>query len=775
MLFAQVARMQLIVTPPLKSSPRLLWLGVILTLAALLAALAGLYSVVYRDWVDEQRDSLVQELLWLEQSLRLHLEGHQQTVENMAPELQGGAAGQQRFVAAASLLRRESREIAEVQWVDGRGRVLLDGSGVSNGGQQLEGGSYDALWRAERLKRPVFGAPYRAADGKYRFDLAVPVLVHGRYQGGVRIVYDLAALLHHQVPWWIASQYHISVVDLEGKALASKFEQTPPQNTLFHQISFDPPGYGLSLRAVSYRAGVGLALPVLSSFIGLLTLALLYSLWRIRGHVRERAQAEKALQHEMILRQAIENSMKSGLLALDLRGQIVHVNRAFCELTGLDSTELVGQSPPYSFWPQDEAPLLQAAMQAVLNGELPEHGFELPFCHRDGERFEVRFYATPLRGNDGRHTGWVASLYDITELKKKRLALNYSHQRFLSVLNGLDVGLCVTDGASSQLLYANPAFAEMWAQFEPAGLYCPMLPGLAGAAPADRVSLEFSPDHDEHWFQLQYRKISWVNEEEAWLAMLVDVTEQRQRDERARTQDERFQTTSRLIAMGEMASSLAHELNQPLTAISTYAAGVSRRLPEAVQQQHGVQEAIQAIVQQARRAGQIVNSIRAFVKKHAPQLENADPDLAVSRAHALALPLAEKYGAQLLWEPGGKPVTVQMDPVLIEQVLLNLIKNAVEAMREADVRRPLVAIRTEAGERFWRVEVSDSGPGLAQEVKDNLFTPFYSTKPDGMGIGLNICRSIVEFHHGEFGVSDTLAGGCVFWFTLPLSGHNGAQ
>ena len=90
MLFAQVARMQLIATPPLKSSPRLLWLGVILTLAALLAALAGLYSVVYRDWVDEQRDSLVQELLWLEQSLRLHLEGHQQTVESMTPDLQGG-------------------------------------------------------------------------------------------------------------------------------------------------------------------------------------------------------------------------------------------------------------------------------------------------------------------------------------------------------------------------------------------------------------------------------------------------------------------------------------------------------------------------------------------------------------------------------------------------------------------------------------------------------------------------------------------------------------
>jgi len=359
-------------------------------------------------------------------------------------------------------------------------------------------------------------------------------------------------------------------------------------------------------------------------------------------------------------------------------------------------------------------------------------------------------------------------MYDITELKKKRLALNASHQRFLTVLNGLDSGLCVVDGDSRQLLYANPAFAGSWGGFEVVGAYCPLLPGMARGLELLAANLEFSPDRGRSWYQLQYRAIDWVDGEPAWLCMLVDVTESRARTARERAQEERFQTTSRLIAMGEMASSLAHELGQPLTAISTYAAGLARKLPSDAAQRNGVGEAVQAIADQARRAGQIVNSIRAFVKKHAPQLELCDPDLALRRAVVLAQPMADKYGMQLLLEPGAAGARVEMDPVLIEQVLLNLIKNAIEAMREADTSRPYVRLQSTVGAQFWRVEVVDNGPGLGEEIRGNLFTPFYSTKPQGMGIGLNICRSIVEHHRGEFGVSAPLTGGCVFWFTLPL-------
>jgi signal transduction histidine kinase len=130
--------------------------------------------------------------------------------------------------------------------------------------------------------------------------------------------------------------------------------------------------------------------------------------------------------------------------------------------------------------------------------------------------------------------------------------------------------------------------------------------------------------------------------------------------------------------------------------------------------------------------------------------------------------MAFKAGVQLLIEQDATACRLDMDPVLIEQVLLNLMKNAIEAMVEAQTRRPHIIVRTAVGAAFWRVEVADNGPGLADNIKNELFTPFYSTKPDGMGIGLNICRSIVEFHRGEFSVSTSVSGGCVFWFTLPL-------
>lgn len=748
------------------SAPRRLWLGAALILVGLLAALAGLYWVVYKDWQDEQRDALIQELLWLDQSLQLHLEEHQRWLDNMEDDLPPQSPAQRkRFLAAAQLLQRESREIVAVQWVGREGAVQIDSLGREP--HRLSGAAYDALWRSEKLGRLSYGQPYVGPDGRFRFDLAVPVLEQGRFIGGVRLVYSMSGLLQQQVPWWIASKYHISLIDLEGRALASKFEQAPPRGTQSHQLSFDPPGYGVMLRGISYRTGIGLTLPVLSVLIGVLVVALLFLLWRIRRHVRQRARVELALQREMSIRRAVEDSMKSGLIAFDRDGAILRVNRAMCELTGLSAEELVGQRLPYSFWAEEDHELLMAAMHAMLAGELPEHGFELPFRDRDGERFEVRLYAAPLLQGE-RQEGWVASMYDITELKKKRLALNASHQRFLTVLNGLDSGLCVVAGEGRQLVYANPAFASGWGGFDAEGAYCPLLPGMARGMDQLATTLEYSPDRGRNWYQLQYRGIEWVDGEPAWLCMLVDVTESRVRAARERAQEERFQTTSRLIAMGEMASSLAHELGQPLTAISTYAAGLARKLPDDAARSNGVGEAVQAIADQARRAGQIVNSIRAFVKKHAPQLELCDPDLAVRRAVALAQPMADKYGMSLLLAPAAGGLRVEMDPVLIEQVLLNLIKNAIEAMREADTLRPVVRLHSEVGARFWRVEVVDNGPGLSEQIRENLFTPFYSTKPQGMGIGLNICRSIVEHHRGEFGVSVPLAGGCAFWFTLPL-------
>ncbi|WP_227106696.1 PAS domain S-box protein [Chromobacterium rhizoryzae] len=752
-----------------RRSPGMLWLSAGALLLALLLALGSLFYLVYRDWRDEQQDNLIQEVLWLEQSLRMYLEGQQEWAENLGREIEDGNIDSQRFARQAAFYLRGNPELLSIEQVDVDGKIVRDQHGTRRDGSVLTGETFDALWRANRLLRPSYGEPYQGGDGKYRFDLAVPIVHDGKPLGGLRLAYQMDLLLFNQVPWWIASKNYISIQDLSGKILASKFDPAERPGTLSHQTSFDPPGYGLYLHATSYRAGLGLTLPVLSGLIALLVSALLYAAWRIRRHVRERAHAEQALAKEVSLRQAIEDCMKSGLVALEDEGRIVRVNRAFCDMLGFGADELVGQAPPHPFWPEDDHAAMTAAIAAVRDNRQPEEGFELRFARKDGEFIEVRLYATPLVEADGSQRGWIASLFDITERKRQRLALNASHQRFLTVLNGLVAGVCVMEESGGLLLYANPAFARLWLTVEPDGPCCVLLPGLQEQPEQDEYGLEFTTDGGGSWFQMHRRRIDWVNGESAWLAILADVSEDKAREGRELAQQERLQNTSRLIAMGEMASTLAHELNQPLTAINTYAAGVSRRLPAELELPAGVREAIQEIAGQAKRAAQIVSSIRAFVKKHEPQLQRVEPGPVVLRAVGLAEGLAVKAGVKLQVEQDPAGCLLDMDPVLIEQVLLNLMKNAIEAMQEAQTKRPRVKVRTSIGTAFWRVEVVDNGPGLSEAMKSNLFTPFYSTKPEGMGIGLNICRSIVEFHRGEFGANSTVAGGCAFWFTLPLA------
>jgi signal transduction histidine kinase len=175
----------------------------------------------------------------------------------------------------------------------------------------------------------------------------------------------------------------------------------------------------------------------------------------------------------------------------------------------------------------------------------------------------------------------------------------------------MQAGVCVVSQGSGQLLYGNPLF--LWLAEEP-DAPCLLLPGLRADPEHDDLASEFTLQDGKQWFQMQRRRLEWVSGESAWLVILTDVTEEREREGRAQAQQERFQTTSRLIAMGEMASSLAHELNQPLTAISTYSAGLARRLPDTLELPIGVRDAVSAISQQAQRAGQIIKSIRAFVK-----------------------------------------------------------------------------------------------------------------------------------------------------------------
>ena len=243
-----------------------------------------------------------------------------------------------------------------------------------------------------------------------------------------------------------------------------------------------------------------------------------------------------------------------------------------------------------------------------------------------------------------------------------------------------------------------------------------------------------------------------------------------QREERERllheVQSELFHV-SRLSTMGEMASALAHELNQPLAAVSNYLQG-SRRLIDAIDDEPAalLRNAINKAIEQTLRAGQVIQRLRDFVSRGETERRIESLSKIIEETSALALVAAREMSVRVSLNHSPSSDSVLVDKVQIQQVLLNLMRNALESMQNSS-RRELAVSTMPTPEDFIAVHVSDTGSGIQPEVLEKLFQPFVSTKRQGMGVGLSICRTIVESHGGRIGVEANPGGGTIFCFTVP--------
>jgi C4-dicarboxylate-specific signal transduction histidine kinase len=267
------------------------------------------------------------------------------------------------------------------------------------------------------------------------------------------------------------------------------------------------------------------------------------------------------------------------------------------------------------------------------------------------------------------------------------------------------------------------------------------------------------------------------------MVIATDITPRRLAEAQAAAQAERAQTASRLITMGEMASSVAHELNQPLTAINNYCNGMVSRIKGRQISEEDLLGALEKTARQAQRAGQIIQRIRAFVKRSEPNRTPSEVATMLSEAVELAEIELRRYSVRLSYFMADLPPLI-VDPILIEQVLVNLLKNAAEAIVQA--QRPPQQRRVELhvlpamveGRPVVEFTVTDTGRGIAPEIMARLYEAFHTTKAEGMGIGLSLCRSIVESHHGRMRAENLYnngeASGCRFSFWLPVDGKSAA-
>ncbi len=358
--------------------------------------------------------------------------------------------------------------------------------------------------------------------------------------------------------------------------------------------------------------------------------------------------------------------------------------------------------------------------------------------------------------------------------------------------NSLAVGIRARD-LKGRLVYVNKTMADMvgWQPEELVGLLPPMpywVPdeleqsmtrhkrNMSGQAP--RGGYESRWQHRlGHLVEVMVYEAPLVDAKGmqiGWMASVVNITERKHLEERERRQMETMAHHARLTMLGEVASTLAHELNQPLSAITSYNAGVLNALAGRSDVPEPVIKALQRQGEQAVAAARIVKRIREFLTRREPQRERCDLHEVIASALSLLKRDIERHQVDITHVRNGAAPTVIADAVLIEQVVANLVRNACDALSaQPQPRRVRISVAA-AASGFVQVQVSDNGPGLGGQTASSLCAPFFTTKSDGMGMGLAICRSIVEMHYGALDAHDAPGGGAMFIFSLPAGAHDPA-
>ncbi|HEX8527235.1 PAS domain S-box protein [Allosphingosinicella sp.] len=471
-------------------------------------------------------------------------------------------------------------------------------------------------------------------------------------------------------------------------------------------------------------------------------------------------------------------------------GRFLVVNQAYCDLTGYSRDELLAGGFQQITHPDDlESDL--AALQALLAGEADRYSKDKRYVRKRGRDLWVRLTVSLVRRADGSPDFFIKVAENIDSEKKAEQALAAREAQLRTIVETVPVGLVMAELPSGRIVGGNGQVEQMlrhpilyspdihsygeWPAFHADGR-----PVESHEYPLARMALngEHTPSIDVNyrrgdgtyaWTRISGRAVrNGAGELTGGVVALVDIDEERKAMDRAAEQLESVRGqlihTSRVSAMGTMASTIAHEVNQPLTAI----AGCFRGSIKLVERGAPAEEVLRWLErgeQIALRAGETIRRLRAMLTRGEVKRERVELARLIGEANAIGLVGAATDRIEYSQDVDPALAAIA-DPIQIQQVLINLMRNAIEAMADSPVRRLSIAAR-QSGECV-EIIVRDSGPGLPEALSGNPFEPFQSTKPLGMGVGLSICRTIVESHGGRIWVAEA-GSGTAMTFTLPAA------
>ena len=493
-------------------------------------------------------------------------------------------------------------------------------------------------------------------------------------------------------------------------------------------------------------------------------------------------------EREARIRRLVDSNIV-GIVIWDVHGRIIEANQAFLDIVGYTREDLASlrwtELTPAEWRDVDD----QAFAELIATGSVQPR--EKEYFRKDGGRVPVLVARAFFDWN--RDEG-VAFVLDITERKRAEVELRESEQNYRMLFESIDEGFCTIEVLFDQneksvdyrFLQISPSFERQT--------------GIKNAA--GRRMREIAPQHEEHWFDI-YGRIALTGEpmrfeNEAkqlgrWYDVYAfrvedanrrrvgilfnDITERKRAEEKLRASEQRLldaqmelARVTRVTSLGELTASIAHEVNQPLAAVVAIAEASLRWLNRAIPDLDAARRSVEWVISDGNRASEVIQRVRALAKKSDVEMVPLDVNDVVRETIALVQRELISHQVSLRTELASPLPMVLGDRVQLQQVPINLVMNGIEAMQSVTDRSRKLVIRSDQDEtRQVIVSVTDCGAGISAENAGRLFNPFFTTKSSGMGMGLSICRSIMEGHGGRLWATANLPHGATFQFTLPVS------
>ncbi|MBS0502458.1 MAG: PAS domain S-box protein [Proteobacteria bacterium] len=518
---------------------------------------------------------------------------------------------------------------------------------------------------------------------------------------------------------------------------------------------------------------------------GIIILTLSVRRLRTRADVsREAAERRLKMAEELAeeLNLLIDGAKDYSIYMLDPEGRVTIWNRGAERLTGWSEAEIIGQ-PVDVFYPVDAVARglhVDDLEQAIANGGLQTEDWRL---RKDGSEFLAQISTTPLYDDRRALRGFAKVVRDITDQHAIEQELRSSEAHLRTILSTVPDAMVVIDEKGIILSFS--AAAEQLFGYREEEVAGSNVSRLMPSPDRERHDgylrrylttgerriigigrVVFGERRDGTKFPMELSVGEAGGNPRIFTGFIRDLTERQRTEAKLENLQSELIHVSRVSAMGTMASTLAHELNQPITAVANYVEGVRELLsnPDA-NDLPMIREALEEAAREAIRAGHIVSRLRDFVARGDLEKRLENLTILINESAILGLLGTSEKGVRVEFDLDADASPVLVDKIQIQQVLINLMRNAVEAMSAMPERRLLISSKYN-GPGHVRVSVEDTGSGLAPEIAGDLFTAFVSTKADGMGLGLSICRTIVEANGGRIWAEPRPGGGTAFHFTL---------